>query len=277
LGSLETVGPFFGNTVRRRSFGDFVLTERSYPPAYTTPIHSHERPLFVAVLDGGYEERHRGTIRHCTPTTTLFHSAGEEHLERFDDCGGRSLIIEAAPSWLDRICEVHELCAQTAALDGGSAHLAGRKLYKEFLGGDSASPLMIEGLLLQLTGEFFRIQLHSTPRPPHWLEGVTELLKHGFHTNLSLASIGREVGAHPVHVAQVFRRFNGCTIGEYVRKLRVEFACSALARTDAPLAHIAADCGFADQSHFARTFKALTGMAPSLYRLAARMPARRKP
>lgn len=270
MGAAQNVGPLFGQTIRSRSFGDFVLTERTYPPAYSTPVHAHDRPLFCAVLDGGYEERHQGKSRHCTQATILFHAAGEEHLERFGVSGGRSLIVEATPSWLERICEAQPVCIRTAALDGGSARLAGRKLYGEFLGADSASPLVIEGLLLQLTGEFSRMRLHAGPIPPRWLAGVAELLHAGFHLNLSLAAIGREVGAHPVHVAQVFRRFHGCTIGEYVRKMRVDFACRELARTDTPLARIAADSGFADQSHFARTFKALTGMSPSRYRMAAR-------
>src|SRR5262249_59558331 len=105
--------------------------------------------------------------------------------------------------------------------------------------------------------------------PPRWLASVTEFLQANYKANPTLISIGREVGAHPVHVAQVFRRFQGCTIGEYMRKMRVDFACRELACGDAPLARIAAAPGFADQSHFSRTFKALTRMSPSQYRIAA--------
>jgi AraC family transcriptional regulator len=262
--------PLFGKTVRRRAFGGFVLTERSYPPGYCTPVHAHERPLFCTVLDGGYEEHHHGRVHRCTPATILFHAAGEEHLENFGESGGRSLIVEAQASWLERVCEALPVPVHTSALDGGSARLAGRRLYEEFLGGDGASTLLIEGLLLQLTGEFSRGLLRVAPAPPRWLADVIEFLQANYKANLSLAAIGREVGAHPVHVAQVFRRFQGCTIGEYLRKMRVDFACRELAAGDAPLARIAAESGFADQSHFARTFKALTRMSPSQYRTAAR-------
>jgi AraC family transcriptional regulator len=102
------------------------------------------------------------------------------------------------------------------------------------------------------------------------MASLAEFLQANYKSNLTLAAIGREVSAHPVHVAQVFRRFQGCTIGEYLRKLRVEFACRELAGGDAPLARIAAESGFADQSHFSRTFKAHTRMSPSQYRMAAR-------
>jgi AraC family transcriptional regulator len=118
-------------------------------------------------------------------------------------------------------------------------------------------------LLLQLTGEFSRGLLRIGPGPPPWRADITEFLQANYKTDLSLAAIGREVGAHPVHVAQVFRRFQGCTIGEYLRRLRVHFACRELAGGDVPLARIAAESGFADQSHFSRTFKALMSMSPS--------------
>jgi AraC family transcriptional regulator len=269
LGAAQGVEPLFGKTVRKRSFGGFVLTERAYPAGYATPLHAHERPLFCTVLDGGYEEQHQGKVCRCTPSTILFHAAGEEHLERFGESGGRSLIVETEVSWVERVCEALPVSVHTAALDGGSARLAGTRLYQEFLGGDDASTLLIEGLLLQLTGEFSRGLLHPAPVPPRWMASLTEFLQHHYKANLTLAAIGLEVGAHPVHVAQVFRRFQGCTIGEYLRKLRIEFACRELAGGDAPLARIAAESGFADQSHFCRTFKALTRMSPSQYRIAA--------
>ena len=40
--------------------------------------------------------------------------------------------------------------------------------------------------------------------------------------------------------------------------------------TDRSMADIAAECGFFDQSHFARTFKAAEGVPPRRYRRAAR-------
>src|SRR5215472_18946517 len=122
--------------VRRRSFGEFVLTERAYPAGYSTPVHAHERPLFCTVLDGAYEEQHRGKVHRCTASTMLFHAAGEEHLEHFGASGGRSLIVETQRAWVERVSEALPAAVCTTALDGGSPHLAGRRLYAEFLAGD---------------------------------------------------------------------------------------------------------------------------------------------
>ena len=261
----------FGRTVKTRSLGEFLITERAYPARYTTPAHTHERPLFCIVLEGSYEEVHDGRRHECTSSTTLFHAAHEEHLERFGGSGGRSLIVEIEPAWYHRICEVAPGGVQTAACDGGSLRVSGTKLYREFLSGDEASRLIIEGLLLEITGEFLRVRRNTETRPPHWLVDVREYVRANFAQRITLNSIGKAANVHPVHVAQTFRRFHHCTIGDYLRRLRIEFACRELAGTESPVGEIAAAAGFTTQSHFHRTFKRELGVSPSQYRNDARV------
>jgi AraC family transcriptional regulator len=67
-------------------------------------------------------------------------------------------------------------------------------------------------------------------------------------------------------MARVFRRHNGCSPGEYLRRIRVRRACRLLADTDRPLSAIAYDTGYADQSHFTRHFKRAMGVTPGEYR-----------
>lgn len=55
-----------------------------------------------------------------------------------------------------------------------------------------------------------------------------------------------------------------------MRRLRIESTCRELATSEAPIVEIALAAGFCDQSHFTRTFKRLTGIAPSQYREALR-------
>lgn len=55
-------------------------------------------------------------------------------------------------------------------------------------------------------------------------------------------------------------------IGDYVHRLRVRYASEALRRPGARLADVAADAGFADQSHMTRVFKRVTGVTPGDFR-----------
>jgi AraC family transcriptional regulator len=68
----------------------------------------------------------------------------------------------------------------------------------------------------------------------------------------------------------VFRDFYGKSPGEYLRQLRLDWAEAQMRITDAPLSQIALQAGFADQSHFTRTFKRHTGLTPGKYRQASR-------
>ena len=78
------------------------------------------------------------------------------------------------------------------------------------------------------------------------------------------------MGVHPVTLARGFRKAYGCSVGAYLRWLRVARAARRLAETEAPLAEVALAAGFADQSHFSNVFRRETGLSPSQFRRAVR-------
>jgi AraC family transcriptional regulator len=132
---------------------------------------------------------------------------------------------------------------------------------------DGVSPLAIEGLTLELLAESAR---NTSPvldrRPPGWLISVCDMLHEQFSEPPPLGTIAEEAGVHPAHLARTFRQVHGCTLGDYVRKLRIEYACRCLTNPETPLAEIALAAGFSDQSHFSRTFKRQMGVPPGEFR-----------
>ena len=93
-----------------------------------------------------------------------------------------------------------------------------------------------------------------------------EIVETRFLEPLSLAEIASAVGVHHVHLSREFRRHNNYTVGELIRRRRVEHACHLLAHSHMSLAEIALTCGFSDQSHFSLMFKRHMGMTPSKFR-----------
>ena len=81
-----------------------------------------------------------------------------------------------------------------------------------------------------------------------------------------LAEAARELGVHPIHLSRVFRKKYGCTMGDYVNRLRVQFACSEMSRGWPALDDLALAAGFADQSHMGRVFKGTVGETPARFR-----------
>ena len=81
-----------------------------------------------------------------------------------------------------------------------------------------------------------------------------------------LAGVARIAGVHPMYLAKLFRRRFGCSMGEYLRRRRVAWACEQLARKGGTITDIALNAGFADHAHFTRTFVRVTGCTPRWYR-----------
>jgi AraC family transcriptional regulator len=269
MGDVLCHGQFYGETKRRSKIGGFSLAETIYPPRLRIPRHSHEDAYFCLILRGSYTETYGSKTRGCSAFTLAFHPQAEVHAEDFDDCEVCSFNVGIQSSCMDHIREHSQVLDRSAHLQGGTAGMLAMRLYSEFWHMDEVSPLAIEGLVLELVAEASRRTVSRFRRKSErWLGQVKDVLHARLAENISLDEIANEVGFHPAHVAREFRRSFQCTIGEYVRQLRVEGACRSLVETDMPLMEIALGAGFFDQSHFCRVFRELTGTTPREYRSA---------
>ena len=263
-----SAGCFLTKIVGSTKLPEFALTETLYANGLRLPRHSHEHSCFVFVLQGTFNETFESNSRVCRSQTLIFRPANEKHSDHFHGKGGRCFNIEMDPQWLKRIG------TRTVGLNGSSDFHGGilsrlaLQIYQEYRHPDEVSSLAIEGLLLEILAEVFRRSTTATvgrERPP-WIEHAREMIHANFREPLTLSAVAATVGVHPVHLATVFRRTYRCSMGEYVRRRRVEFACEELSRPDTPLIRIALAAGFYDQGHFCRTFKRLTGITPTAYR-----------
>jgi AraC family transcriptional regulator len=254
--------------LNRRAVAGFELTEIAYYPGLKLPAHRHERAGFCLVLSGTYTEDYGSSALPCRPQTVTFSPAQEKHSNHFGHAGSRCFVIDVDGQTLERLREYSVRLDSPTYFYGGSLAWLATRLYAEFKARDEASDLIIEGLALEMIGEASR-RLVKAPggKIPSWLKQARELLHAQFSESISLVHVAEAVGVHPVYLAGEFRRRFGSTVGEYVRRIRIEYACREIsARGDAPLARIALMAGFSSQSHFSKTFKRLTGMTPLEYR-----------
>lgn len=258
-----STGRFFGETLRRRRSDRYTVSEVRYPGGIRIPEHSHERPIVNFVLAGGYTEYWGGERLECRTAETLFHPAGLVHSERFSNVGARCLAIEFDPGGLG-LDEGSALPSQTAVLPPGRWGWISARLLRELRAGDDLSALVVEGLMLVLLSGVARRQ--RTRVAPWFVGRAHELLQDRFAEPLRIGDVALEVGVHPSSLARAFQRHYHCTPGELVRGLRIDRASRLLSDSDLPLASIAREVGFSDQSHFSRTFKRATGMTPGAFR-----------
>ena len=83
---------------------------------------------------------------------------------------------------------------------------------------------------------------------------------------LTISSLAATSGLSPTTFKRKFTQIFGIPPGRALLLARLNAARNLLETTDKPLADIAIECGFYDQSHFSRIFTAERGLTPGHYR-----------
>ncbi|MGB9179127.1 MAG: AraC family transcriptional regulator [Pyrinomonadaceae bacterium] len=263
-------GTFYGATSKSARVSGFRFTEKSYGRERALPCHSHELAHFCFVLEGSYAEIIGGKIEERRPRALIFYPPDTAHAEAHHTTG-RHFLIELEPWRANSIRDYGAFRTDAAAPDLASRSWLAAKLYREFTEMDRLSALALEGMALELiVGTLRSRDSLRERRSPKWLNRAREILEASFSHPPSLDELAGAVGVHPVHLAREFRRFERCTTGEYIRKLRVDYARERISQSDEPLVEIALSSGFADHTHFSRSFKRVTGMTPTEFRKVVR-------
>ena len=87
-----------------------------------------------------------------------------------------------------------------------------------------------------------------------------------YHEPVSIRDMAQTCGLSIGSFHRQFRETYLCTPHTYVRQLRVRMSCHALVFSRRPIAAIAVDHGFSDQSHFTKEFRRIMGETPKSYR-----------
>lgn len=105
------------------------------------------------------------------------------------------------------------------------------------------------------------------------VEAMVGVMHAEYASRLTLARIADAAHLTPSSASRLFARSTGSTISVYLNVVRVNAACRLLRDTDARIADIAAECGYANLSNFNRRFKEIKGVAPREYRPLYVIPA----
>ena len=106
----------------------------------------------------------------------------------------------------------------------------------------------------------------STPIPDRTqIETAQTFMRKHLSQNLTITQIADAARISPAHFARRFKTATGFTPHDYLQNLRIEHARELLA-TDMPIAQIALEAGFCDQSHLNRVFTPIVACTPGQYR-----------
>jgi AraC-like DNA-binding protein len=244
------------------------LFEIGYAPGLRMRRHEHEWCRCVLVMNGGVEHRVVRDSVHGRQSVVVV-PAAQPHEDAVGPAGAACFIVEFGGSWLHRMAAAHS-CNSGLPAAAARGELAGilARIRQECRRSDTASSLIVDGLLLELLGHGERAAAAS--QPPGWIRTLRDSIRGRFRNRVTIAELASEAGVHPVHLCREFRRHVGCTVGTYMRRLRIEYACAELSDTDHLLVQIALDAGFSSQAHFASAFRRATSLSPRAWREAHR-------
>jgi AraC family transcriptional regulator len=133
---------------------------------------------------------------------------------------------------------------------------------------------LLEGLRAYIALKFFGIERNNAKRAglAAWQERrAKELMAASIGTDLSLQRVAAECGLSLGHFNRAFRLSTGYSPHKWFVERRIDAALQLLSDSKAPLADVAAQCGFTDQSHLTNVFSRRVGISPGTYRRQCRI------
>lgn len=251
---------YLGDIDYLREIDGFTASALTADPLELTndALHSHENPIISFILQGDSLERINYETNYRSAGDLRFYRAGDLHQVKIKKHPSRNINFELNLGLLAS----HGFSEETlgvALKRNSSAGLIFLRAYKELCANDAFSNSAIQILLYSLLGE-----AHAAGREkkPEWINELRDQLNDRWDEQLSLAELSQTLNIHPVTISKCFTKYFGCTYGEYMRRLRINKSIDLIKNSNLSLTEIAVRCGFFDQSHFTRNFKALTGFLP---------------
>jgi transcriptional regulator GlxA family with amidase domain len=180
-------------------------------------------------------------------------------------------LVEAYPA-LDVVEQLYSVDGPVMSCSGGTAgldlmlHIVGRK------NGD------------QLAAEIANQVMHHPRRPPESMQryatggkhddvhqdvrAAMTLLEARLEEPAAVPRVCREIGVSQRKLERLFKRDIGCTIVQYSKLLRLQYARVLLSSTRMSIREVSAACGFNSMSYFSQSFLQAFGKKPSEYRQA---------
>lgn len=234
--------------------GDWLVALAKYPPGEGLGWHTHDFASFHLTLAGTSNEDYWKFNRGKLAGTAQYYGQGVEHRTRFGPDGALVLHAIRPGGEIVRVDPLAEPDPRPML-----------RVMREILRGDEASLASIESWCLEMESSIAGKASAETDWPA-WLLRVRQRLFDDPREGLTVRDLAEDESLNPSHLARTFRQRLGVTVGEYLRIRRLQIAADALLTTDRPIAGIAVDAGFCDQSHFGREFAARYGSTPAVVR-----------
>ena len=252
-------GQYLGQTIQSYKT-DMISVKSTLHEKSESKLHAHSNSYLSILLSGLYSELTLDSQKIIAPSNILYRPAHYKHKNQFITDKTKCLNIEFSTRWFEKQ-EINskKIKPQIKNIQNYPFVL---HLLIDFLKYRKID--FFEELLLQLITSEEQV---SSPLRITWLGKLVQILDNEIEKTHSLKTLSERVFVHPNYMSRVFKKHFGVTIGQYQMDKKIRSATKKLFIEQDTIAQIALDCGFFDESHFIKTFKACHKITPHQFRM----------
>jgi AraC family transcriptional regulator len=166
--------------------------------------------------------------------------------------------FELVPQWGIRDEQIEAIsCAAEGAI---RSDLGGGTLFME-----SLATALAACVLARYSSRKLPLRQYRGGMSSYQLRRSIEFIEANLGNDLGLAELAANVRMSPYYFCRLFKQSTSLSPHQFVLRERIERAQQLLREHRLPIATIARELGFSDQSHFARVFHGLVGTTPRQY------------
>lgn len=121
-------------------------------------------------------------------------------------------------------------------------------------------------LLSECLIELMRYESRGFSKEQNTVRRLLRYIEEHCTEEISNAEIAAQFALHPYYLNRIFKKNTGETMHSYLMRARIRLACGMVLAGEKSISEIAQESGFCNQAHFAKVFRAYTGMTPTAYR-----------
>lgn len=238
------------------------IVETEYQNKVYEGWHSHNNAHITLFLKGGTTEKRKNFNENIGPGSLLFYHSDELHLNQNTLFPSRNINLEIEEDLLKEL-QLNEAMIEKSIENSTLTKFLILKIFKETQSADVFSNDNIKMLFAQFSQNNNYLERYE--KSPFWVKSLHELLNDCWNENPNLNDLAEVLHLNPITISKHFPKYFGCTLGEYMRRIKINRSLSLIHSSSENLTEIAMQCGFSDQSHFIRTFKNQTGFLPKQF------------
>ena len=246
-------------------------------------LHWHEDLEFQYVKAGAVQLSCQEGVQWVRPQEIFFSNWCEPHHAVGFESRSRYYVIQVdlewilGESWNTRLAQYRDafvLHAQSfRAFIMNDSVLCGffDEIIQEYALRESGYELRVKGVFLSVICHLYRHHFHPEQIRPNdacydasfqYTRRILNYINHHFDSPITLKNLAAETGITTGYICQLFKRHTGCTVTQYINRLRCYRAIS-LIETGMSVTQASLAVGYNDYNYFSRVFKRFVGIRPT--------------